>query len=126
MISHNKPKKVLLMDGHKTFRRFMGIFLSDHFEIATADNPLEAMAWIHKGFVPDCIVADAQGGAGAHTLLQHLQCTGMYSDIPVVITGGKIQQTEMDQYVLLGASNYFQKPFNPVYLKNYLLQQMQS
>jgi hypothetical protein len=26
----------------------------------------------------------------------------------------------------LGAANYFSKPFNPVFLKNYLLQQVQA
>ena len=115
------------MEDHETFRRFMGVFLSDYFEVVAAKDPLEAMAWIHKGFMPDCIVAKANAtGTGAHKLLQQLQCTGMYANIPVIVIGEKIQQTELDQYTLLGAANYFQKPFNPIFLKNYLLQQLHA
>jgi PleD family two-component response regulator len=120
-------KKILLMEDHEIFRRFIGVFLSDHFEVAAAKDPLEAMAWIHKGFIPDCIIAKANtADAGAYKLLQQLQCTGMYANIPVIVIGDKIQQNELDQFTLLGASNYFQKPFNPVFLKNYLLQQLHA
>jgi len=118
-------KKILLMEDHENFRRFIGVFLSDYFEVAAAKDPLEAMAWIHKGFIPDYIIAEANTTeTGAHKLLQHLQCTGMYANIPVIVIGEKIKKTELDQFTLMGATNYFQKPFNPVFLKNYLLQQL--
>jgi response regulator RpfG family c-di-GMP phosphodiesterase len=117
-------KKILLVEEHPNFRQFMGAFLCDYFEVMAASNSMEAMAWIQKGYIPDCIVAEADAkNECASDLLQMLQCTGMYAHIPVVVIGKMKHGNDGDQYRLLGAAKYFSKPFNPVFLKNYLLQQ---
>lgn len=117
-------RKILLVEEHPAFQQFMGAFLSNYFEVVAARNTMEAMAWIQKGFMPDFIVAEADTSeGGTDGLLQMLQCTGMYAHIPVVLLGKKEHLTDADQYKLMGAANYFTKPFNPVFLKNYLLQQ---
>lgn len=102
----------------------MGNFLSDEFEVIGAKNGLEAMTWLSKGISPDIIITDRHMPEmdGDH-LIRQLRCTGMWSDIPVVVLGESDNDAQMSShYTALGACAFFLKPFNPLVLREKLHQ----
>ena len=117
-------RKVLLVEDHDNARRLVGNFLSGEFEVIGAKNGLEAMTWLSKGISPDIIITDQHMPEmdGDH-LIRQLRCTGMWSDIPVVVLGESENSVQMsNHYTALGACAYFIKPFSPLVLREKLHQ----
>lgn len=117
-------RRVLLVEDHDSLRQLLGSFLSNSFEVVGAKNGLEAMAWLSQGLVPDVIVADKETpGLGAAELLRQLKCTGLWSEIPVVVLADECSaEQESLLYKNLGAQAMVGKPFNPLELQEKLLQ----
>lgn len=117
-------RRVLLVDDHDSLRHVLGNFLSDTFEVVGAKDGLEAISWLSKGMLPDVIVTDNEMPEidGAN-LLKQLQCTGLWSNIPVVVMGETDDNNgEMLRYKSLGAMDFVKKPFNPLTLQEKLIQ----
>ncbi|MBL7826698.1 MAG: response regulator [Saprospiraceae bacterium] len=117
-------RKVLLVEDHDNARRLIGNFLSDEFEVIGAKNGLEAMTWLSNGLSPDVIVTDNHMPEmdGDH-LIRQLRCTGMWSDIPVVVLGDAENSNQMsNHFTNLGACAFFIKPFSPLVLRDKLHQ----
>ncbi len=117
-------RRVLLVEDHDSLRRLLGNFLSDKFDVVGAKNGLEALTWLSKGVVPDVIVANNEMPEFDGTdLLRQLRCTGLWSNIPVVIMGEVEDGTqETLRYKSLGAKAFFNQPFSPIALQEKLLQ----
>ena len=117
-------KRLLLVEDHDGLRRIIGSFLSKEFEVVGAKNGLEAMCWLQNGVQPDIIITDsAMPELDGAALLSNLRCSGMWADIPVVVLGsGKGDETmEAQQFMQLGAYEYFPKPFSPTRLQERLM-----
>lgn len=117
-------RRVLLVEDHDSLRHLLGKFLSDNFEVVGAKNGLEAMTWLSKGVMPDVIITDNDMPEidGAN-LLRQLRCTGLWSNIPVLVLGeveDSLQETI--RYKSLGAQDFVQKPFNPLTLQEKIIQ----
>lgn len=115
-------RRLLLVEDHDGLRRIIGSFLSEKFDVVGAKNGLEAMGWLSKGVMPDVIVTDASmpelDGAG---LLSGLRCSGLWADIPVVVLGNADDEAEERRFRMLGAYEYFAKPFSPAELQSRLM-----
>lgn len=115
-------RRLLLVEDHDGLRRVIGSFLSEKFDVIGAKNGLEAMIWLSKGIVPDIIVTDSAmpeiDGAG---LITNLRCSGLWANIPVVVLGSGNDETEEKKFRMLGACDYFPKPFSPVLLQDKLM-----
>lgn len=113
-----------MVEDHDSLRRLLGNFLSDNFDVIGAKNGLEAISWLSKGLVPDVIITDNEMPEidGAN-LLQQLRCTGLWSNIPVVVMG-EVEDSarESRRYQSLGAKAFFNRPFSPIALQEKLLQ----
>lgn len=118
-------RKVLLVEDHDSLRNLIGVFLSKQFEVTGAKNGLEAMCRLSNGLLPDVIVTDAgMPGLNGIQLLANLRCSGMFSDIPVIVIGNPENEEEEQHFKQLGAHDYFRKPFSPVKLQDRLMQIM--
>lgn len=116
-------RKILLVEDHDSLRKVIGAFLSRCFDVTGAKNGVEAMSCLLHGFVPDVIVTDAKmPGLNGFQFLANLQCSGMYSNIPVIVISGSSNEEEELHFKQLGVHDYFRKPFNPVQLKDRLIQ----
>ncbi len=117
-------RRVLLVEDHDSLRRLLGNFLSDNFDVVGAKNGLEAITWLSKGVVPDVIVTNNEMPEidGAN-LLRQLRCTGLWSNIPVVVMG-EVEDSDQEtlRYKALGAQAFFNRPFSPITLQEKLLQ----
>ena len=115
-------KKVLLVEEHDSFRRFLGAYLAQNFEVLGARDELDAMVRLHQGFLPDAIVASTRiSGKNVTRLLYSLRCSGLFASIPVVVLGDSNLEMEKERFTYAGANAYFCKPFNPVLLHDYLI-----
>lgn len=115
-------KKVLLVEEHDSFRRFLGAYLAQNFEVLGARDELDAMVRLHQGFLPSAIVASTRlSGKNATRLLQSLRCSGLFASIPVVVIGNNNLETDRERFLYAGANAYFAKPFNPILLHDYLI-----
>lgn len=117
-------RRLLLVEDHDGLRRIIGRFLSEKFDVVGAKNGLEAMSWLSKGMMPDIIVTDsAMPEIDGAALLSNLRCSGLWADIPVVVlgSGSSDDGAEERRFKMLGAYEYFAKPFSPTRLQDRLI-----
>lgn len=117
-------RSLLLVEDHDGLRRIIGSFLSEKFDVVGAKNGLEAMSWLSKGVMPDIIVTDsAMPEIDGAALLSNLRCSGLWADIPVVVlgSGSSDDAAEAQRFKMLGAYEYFAKPFSPTQLQERLM-----
>ena len=117
-------RRLLLVEDHDGLRRIIGNFLSEKFDVLGAKNGLEAMTWLSKGVMPDVIVTDsAMPEIDGAALLSNLRCSGLWADIPVVVLGsGSTEDADEEhRFRMLGAYEYFPKPFSPTQLQDRLI-----
>lgn len=114
-------RRVLVVEDHDGFRHLIGSFLSKHYEVISAKNGLEAMTWLSTGVIPHVIVTDTRmPEINGEQLLQHLRCSGIFGDIPVVVMSEQGREEDEARFRRLGASGYLKKPFNPTLLQERL------
>ena len=105
---------VLIVDANPCMRKVLGNIISNHHYVVTKESTLEGFAWMHKGKLPTCIVL----GLGDNNdenfeLLDHIDNSGLYNNIPVIVLSGDSSQEHKDFLLSKGAFHYFTKPFNP-------------
>jgi DNA-binding response OmpR family regulator len=111
-------KKVLLLDDKTVFRRLFRIFLNDDYNVESAENGLEALSMMSKGYKPDVIVSDIMmPEMDGIQFLKQLKSSGHLKDIPVIMLSSIDKSLEKVKVLNLGATDYLEKPFNPSELK---------
>lgn len=114
-------KKILLIDDIKEFRALVKIFLSDKFEIVTAKDGLEALAYLENGLVPDAIVTDLMmPRLDGYQLISRLKNNKQYKEIPVIVLSNIDKHTEREKLQQSGICGYLIKPFSPNELRENL------
>ena len=88
-------KKVLIIDDSKPIRLLLDAILGRHYTVMTAQDGLEAMAWLSKGNAADVIITDLHmPNIDGWELLEHLSGSYLYKDIPVMVLSGEVPNTE--------------------------------
>ena len=116
-------RRILLVEDHDGLRLLLGNFLSQSFDVVGARNGFEALTWLSNGLMPDAIIAgNDMPEMDAAGLLGHLRNTGLWSNVPVVVLG-EVENSEQEwlRYKRLGASDFVNKPFDPLELREKLL-----
>ena len=118
-------KKILLIDDIKEFRALVKIFLSEKYEVVTAEDGLEALAMLESGLKPDVIVTDLMmPRLDGYQLISKLKTAESYSQIPVIVLSNVDRNKERESLEKTGVSGYMIKPFSPYELKEGLDQQL--
>lgn len=79
----------------------------------------EALAAIDEGFVPDLLLLDVMmPNMDGPTTLAGLRLLPPTADTPVIFMTAKVQASELDFYVSLGAIGVIAKPFDPMELSD--------
>lgn len=79
----------------------------------------EALAAIDDGFVPDLLLLDVMmPNMDGPTTLAGLRLLPATADTPVIFMTAKVQASELDFYVSLGAIGVIAKPFDPMALSD--------
>lgn len=108
-------KKVLIIEGHDGLRRLMSIVLSPEFHVFTASDGIQALSWLGQGDIPDVILAESEmKGFSLEDFLTTLHSSGIYSTIPVMITGEDVNQLRnMDRRSFAVVKDYISLPAKP-------------
>jgi CheY-like chemotaxis protein len=116
---------ILVIDDDYFVRTLLNFLLQDFYEVVTIENGYKAMLWLDKGNIPDAIITDMDmPRLNGFSFLSHLQKSGYYRDIPVIVLSGNSDLKE--QCMVSGASGFISKPFNPPDLLNVLKGLLQS
>lgn len=114
-------KTILVIDDDYFVRTLLNFLLQDYFEVVSIENGYKAMMWLDKGNIPDLIITDMDmPQINGFNLLKHLQKSGYYRDIPVLVLSGHSNPDLEEQCRLSGAAGFISKPFNPPDLLNRL------
>lgn len=114
----NNKRTILVIDDHDCIRLLLGSILSKNYEVVTKKDGLEAMAWLSSGNIPDLILLDlVMPSLDGFDFLKNLRTSGFFSQIPVLVLSGNNNETDMKRCYNLGINDFFQKPFNPVQLR---------
>ena len=81
-------------------------------------NPIEALAWMHAGNIPDLIISDVNmPEMDGRTFLKQLKASSTFNFIPVIILSSLESSNDRIELLEAGASDFVLKPFNPQELK---------
>lgn len=107
-------KTILVIDDDYFVRTLLKFLLQDFYEVVTIENGYKAMLWLDKGNIPDAILTDMDmPRINGFDLLKHLQKSGYYRDIPVLVLSGHNNKDLEEQCRASGAAGFISKPFNP-------------
>ncbi|MCI1778640.1 MAG: response regulator transcription factor [Bacteroidales bacterium] len=111
-------KKILIVDDKESIAKVVKFYLSDDFDFMWCPNPVEAIAWLNDGNMPDLIISDIRMPlmSGAE-FLKFLKNNEFLKEIPVILLSSEDSTSERIKLLEQGASDYIVKPFNPLEIK---------
>lgn len=111
-------KSILIVDDKEQIAKILYAYLHRDYDCMYKQNPVEALAWMQKGNVPDLIISDIRmPEMRGDEFLNHLKHNELFRGIPVVMLSNEDSTTERIRLLEEGAEDYIVKPFNPMELK---------
>jgi DNA-binding NarL/FixJ family response regulator len=106
--------KILLVDGDPNYVFLLKThFQTQNYEVATAENALEAIAQI-QAWTPDLIITEAvlSGGRGHDVLVYLRQQASELRWIPLIFVSAKARRSDRIEGLNAGATAYVTKPLS--------------
>ena len=111
-------KSILIVDDKPEIAKVITIQLSRDYNVHSEGNPIEALAWMHAGNIPDLIISDVNmPEMDGRTFLKQLKASSTFNLIPVIILSSLESSNDRIELLEAGASDFVLKPFNPQELK---------
>ena len=99
-------KNILIVDDKPEIAKVITIQLSKDYDVHAEGNPIEALAWMHAGNIPDLIISD-----------ENMPEMDGRTFIPVIILSSLESSNDRIELLEAGAADFVLKPFNPQELK---------
>ncbi|MDA2912348.1 response regulator [Acidobacteriia bacterium AH_259_A11_L15] len=115
--------KVLLAEDEEDIRRLavMGLKRGSDWQILEAADGEECLQLAHQEH-PDLVLLDAMmPKLDGFQVCQRLKTTAATRDIPVIFLTASVQEWETQRGLALGAIGYLYKPFDPMQLRQQVL-----
>lgn len=111
-------KLVLLVDDKPEIAKIIALYLNATYEVKYACNPIEAIAWLNEGNIPDGIISDLNmPNMNGEEFLLYLKSNELFNHIPVLILSSVESSSTRIRLFEEGAEDFLLKPFNPEELK---------
>jgi len=110
--------KVLIVDDDQFIRRIAQISLTRvaNWQVVLADSGAQALQLVEKER-PDLILLDVMMPVmDGPTTLRTVRQGGAGRNTPVIFMTAKVQQDEINDYLMMEASGVISKPFDPIQL----------
>ena len=79
-------KNILIVDDKPEIAKVITIQLSKDYNVHSEGNPIEALAWMHSGNIPDLIISDVNmPEMDGRTFLKQLKASSTFNFIPVIL-----------------------------------------
>jgi DNA-binding response OmpR family regulator len=112
--SSSALQKIVVIEDDFAIKMLIGTVLESNFEVSAFDNPVEALAYLHKGNMPDIIISDLNTPEmNGYDLLVQLKTSNFFNTIPILILSGEEGSETRIKCLEAGADDYILKPFNP-------------
>jgi DNA-binding response OmpR family regulator len=106
--------KLLIVDDEKAIQRILSHFFKDKHEVVTCNNGAEALSWLYKGNLPDCVIVDMNMPVlDGPAFIHELRSSGFFNDLPVIVLSGSDTSDNKIKCLEAGADDFIAKPFNP-------------
>lgn len=107
-------KKILIVDDSEMNRALLEDMLSDEYDIAEAENGMEAMAYLHEHELEVCLVLldIVMPVMDGFETLAMMNKNGWIKHIPVIMISAETAFTYIDRAYGLGAVDYISRPFD--------------
>ena len=106
-------KNILIVDDKPEIAKVITIQLSRDYNVHSEANPIEALAWMHAGNIPDLIISDVNmPEMDGRTFLKQLKASSTF-----IILSSLESSNDRIELLEAGASYFVLKPFNPQELK---------
>lgn len=113
-----EKKKVLIVDDKEQIAKILHVYLMQDYDCYYVQNPVQAIAWLQQGRMPDLIISDIRmPEMRGDEFLYYLKHNEFFSAIPVVMLSSEDSTTERIRLLEEGAVDYIVKPFNPMELR---------
>jgi len=107
-------KKVLVVEDDSPLCWLLETIMRDTYEVTVVNNGLDAWSLLSERNIPDVIISDlAMPGLDGIELLENLNESGLFKNIPVIILSGDEEPAKRKRCLDLGAFSYVIKPFEP-------------
>lgn len=105
---------ILVVDDDKAIRFLLEGILSERFRVVSFGDVVQANAWLDEGHIPQLIICDINMPYinGIEFMLS-IRSSGIYEHIPVIMLSAYNRHEAEQKCLQLGASAYFEKPFDP-------------
>lgn len=111
-------QQVLIVDDKEQIAKILFAYLHDDYKCFYVQNPLQAIAWLQQGNMPDLIISDIRmPEMRGDEFLTYLKHNDLFAQIPVVMLSSEDSTSERIRLLEEGAVDYIVKPFNPMELK---------
>lgn len=111
-------KTVLIVDDKEQIAKILYAYLHAEYQCFYVQNPIQAIAWLQQGHMPDLIISDIRmPEMRGDEFLHYLKNNELFRDIPVVMLSSEDSTSERIRLLEEGAEDYIVKPFNPQELK---------
>lgn len=111
-------QKILIVDDKEQIAKILYVYLSADYDCFYKQNPVEAIAWMNEGNMPDLIISDIRMPVmRGDEFLLYLKNNELFRGVRVVMLSSEDSTSERIRLLEQGAEDYIVKPFNPMELK---------
>jgi DNA-binding response OmpR family regulator len=111
-------KRVLIVDDKPTIAKVIQVYISELFDCVYFEDPIQAIAWLQDGNMPDLIISDINmPNMNGVDFLDYIKKNDLFKSIPFVILSSEDSTSQKIALLERGADDYISKPFNPMELK---------
>ena len=107
-----KNKKVLVVDDdHRNIYALKNALEREGMEIITAENGLECLEILKKGYSTDAILMDIMmPEMDGYETMRQIRSQEVYQDVPIIALTAKAMKGDREKCLKAGASDYVSKP----------------
>lgn len=111
-------QKILIVDDKEQIAKILYVYLQAEYDCFYQQNPVEAIAWMNQGNMPDLIISDIRMPVmRGDEFLRYLKRNELFRGVHVVMLSSEDSTSERIRLLEEGAEDYIVKPFNPMELK---------
>ena len=113
-MSSTNLQKIIIIEDDFAIKTLICAVLESNFVVTSFENGMDALAYLHKGNIPDIIISDLNTPEmNGYELLVQLKTSNFFNTIPVLILSGEEGSETRIKCLEAGADDYIVKPFNP-------------
>jgi len=114
MTFKTSPLKLLIVDDESAIQRILSHYFKDKHEVVTCNNGADALSWLYKGNLPDCVIVDMNMPVlNGLDFIHQLRSSGFFNNLPVIVLSGADNSDTKIKCLEAGADDFIVKPFNP-------------